>query len=98
MSRDPASLTLQETGSTVEIEVQVLDLAEICELLVNIIFLSFFVDAGHYQNPAFHGSVIMIELSSAPLIGDVSMIKLLRCELIFLSLSLKVLPLGTGTS
>ena len=58
--KNAVSLTFQKTGSTVEVEMQVLNFAVIRELLVNIILLGLFIDAGDDQDPAFHRSGINI--------------------------------------
>lgn len=48
------SVSLQESGAAVEIHVDVFDVAELAELLLDVIFMGFLVDGGDEQDPSFN--------------------------------------------
>lgn len=54
-AREIAMTHLKESGSSIEVQVQVLDLSEIGELVVNILLGGLLVNAGHEQNVPLDG-------------------------------------------
>lgn len=49
------SVTLQESGTSVEIQMHVLDVAELAELVMNVLFLRLLVNGGDKQDPSLDG-------------------------------------------
>jgi hypothetical protein len=53
-SSEGGKTNLDESGTTVEIEMQVLDLAELPESIVQVFLLCFLMDSGHQYDPSLN--------------------------------------------